>query len=80
MNSQEKSIILAIGIICLCLGLLIGLGVAMIPEGKCIRSPLNYGITQLEKGGLKITCECYFNNPNYAPFFFNETGAFPYGK
>ena len=79
MNKQLGLLVVTIGVLCLLIGFLIGVGVAMIPEGKCIRNPLNYGIEGLEQGDLKVTCYCNFNRFDYAPFFFNKTGVFPYG-
>lgn len=79
MNNYLR-VIMAIGLICLLIGVLIGVGISMIPENKCIRSPLNYGISQLEQGDLKVSCICNFNDFTYAPFFFNKTGVFPYGR
>jgi hypothetical protein len=79
MDKSYLKVIIAIGLICLLMGVLIGVGIAMIPEEKCVRNPLNYGISQLETENLKVSCNCHFNDFTYAPFFFNETGVFPYG-
>ena len=76
-NTATKKLIIAIALICLLFGVLIGLSVSMIPEKKCISNPLNYGISSLESGDLIVTCNCYFNKWDYAPFFFNKTGVFP---
>ena len=79
MNKNFILMSLTIGVLCLLIGVLLGVGIAMIPEGKCIRNPLYYGISQFETEDLKVSCSCYFDKPNYAPFFFNKTGVFPYG-
>lgn len=80
MDKEIRKSLIAIGVIFLIIGFLLGVTLSLIPEKKCIRSPLNYGISQLEQGNLKVTCSCYFNDLTYSPFFFNETGVFPYGK
>lgn len=69
--------IIAIGLICLLIGLLLGVGISYIPEKRCIRNPLYYGISSLETDNLKVNCNCYFNKWGYMPFFFNKTGVFP---
>jgi hypothetical protein len=80
MNKDILKLIIAVGMICLLMGVLIGVGISLIPEKKCVRNPLNYGISQLEQGDLKVSCICSFNDFNYSPFFFNKTGVFPYGR
>lgn len=79
MDKTILKMIIAIGIICILIGVIIGIGISMIPEGKCVRSPLNYGISTLETEDLRVTCSCSFNKIGYQPFFFNKTGVFPYG-
>lgn len=82
MNEIDKDalrVILFIVILSLTIGLLLGVGVSMLKEKKCINNPLYYGISQFETEDLKIYCSCYFNNPSYASFTFNKTGVFPYG-
>lgn len=74
---METKLLIAVGLICLLMGILIGVGASMIPEHKCIRNPLYYGISSMETENLKINCVCFFNNPNYAHFTFNKTGVFP---
>lgn len=76
MNKKFIIIALTIGLLCLFIGVLIGIGVSMIPENKCIRNPLYYGISSLESEELKVTCYCNFNDFTYQPFFFNKTGVF----
>lgn len=73
---MESKLIIAVGLICLLMGVLIGFGISMIPENKCIRNPLYYGISSLESESLKVTCYCNFNNPLYSPIFFNKSGVF----
>ena len=72
-----KRICVLIGFLSLSIGILLGLAVGLVPENKCIKNPLNYGISSLESDDLKVYCNCYFNNPLYEPFFFNKTGVFP---
>jgi hypothetical protein len=73
-NKQDIKIIIVVGMICVLIGVLIGLGASMIPEHKCIRNPLYYGISSYGN----YTCTCNDNRGfNYPGFFFNETGAFP---
>jgi hypothetical protein len=69
--------IIAVGLICLLIGVLIGLGASMIPENKCTKNPLYYGVSSLESDSLKVTCNCFFNEWGYMPFTFNKTGVFP---
>jgi hypothetical protein len=76
MNKEDIKLILVIGLLSLLIGVLIGGGTSMIPEHKCIKNPLNYGISSLESGDLKVYCTCYFNNPSYSSFSFNKTGVF----
>lgn len=71
--------IVILGIICLLIGGVIGYFMGSVPASECLTSPLNYGMEKLRGGDLIITCYCSFNNPNYAPFFFNKTGVFNYG-
>ena len=80
MNNNLKYSLIAIIILSVLIGILIGYGLSYIQENKCVKNPLYYGISQLEQGNLKIKCSCYFNNINYYPFFFNKTGLFPYGN
>lgn len=79
MDKRLTLLLLCVFIISLLLGLFIGAIVSMIPEDKCMRSPLSYGISQFEGGDLRITCYCSYNDVRYSPFFFNKTGVFPYG-
>lgn len=73
MNNQNTKIILAVGLICLLIGVLIGVGASMIPEHKCIRNPLYYGISAYGE----YSCTCNDNRGfNYPGFSFNETGVF----
>jgi hypothetical protein len=72
-----NKIIIAVAIICISIGILIGFGISMIPEHKCIKNPLYYGISSLETNDLKVTCNCYMDNWGYMPFTFNKTGVFP---
>jgi hypothetical protein len=78
MENNFKIALISVGVICLLMGTLIGVGISMIPEGKCIRNPLYYGISSFEGGDLKVMCSCFFNNPLYPKFFFNSTGVFNY--
>lgn len=71
---MESKLIIAVGLICLLMGVLIGVGIAMIPEGKCIRNPLYYGISSYGN----YSCTCNDNRGfNYPGFFFNKTGIYP---
>lgn len=76
MNRQDVKILILVGWLCLMIGILVGLGVGMIPENKCIKNPLYYGISSLETSTLKVTCYCNFNDFTYQPFSFNKTGVF----
>lgn len=77
MNKEQGYLIFCIFIFSVMIGFLMGVGVSMIPENKCIKNPLNYGISSLESDNLKVTCNCYFNEWGYMPFTFNKTGIFP---
>lgn len=40
---------------------------------SCIGNPLTYGaekLSTIETG--EMACTCFFKNPNYAPFYFNQ--------
>jgi hypothetical protein len=74
MNKDDIKLIFGIGFICLAIGFFLGVGIALIPEDKCIRNPLHYGIS----GYGNYTCTCNDNRGfNYPGFFFNETGVYP---
>jgi len=77
-NSGLYTLIALIGFLCLMIGVIIGFGVGTFKQDSCIRNPLYYGISQFENEDLHVYCSCYFDNPEYASFFFNETGIFPY--
>ena len=77
MKTDFRLLIFAVGILCFMIGILLGIGIAMIPEDKCIKNPLYYGISSLESDTLKVTCYCNFNDFRYNGFFFNKTGVFP---
>lgn len=77
---MESKLIIAVGLICLLMGVLIGFGISIIPENKCIKNPLYYGISSLETDTLKVNCYCNFNSKEgityYQGFFFNKSGVF----
>jgi len=77
-DSRIYTLIFILGFLCLLVGVLIGFGIGTFKQDSCIMNPLYYGISQLENENLHVYCSCYFDNPNYASFFFNKTGVFPY--
>lgn len=74
---MESKLIIAVGLICLLMGVLIGLGISMIPENKCIKNPLYYGISQFGTLSERIYCNCFITGGfEYSGFTFNKTGIF----
>lgn len=76
MNKELIKLAVLVGILSFMIGILFGVGIAMIPEGKCLKNPLNYGISAYGD----FTCNCYSNKGfEYSGFSFNKTGVFSYG-
>lgn len=62
--------ILAIGIF--------GITEFMDSKTKCVVSPLNYGISQLEKEYQSpVSCVCSINNNKYLPFIVTSNATLP---
>ena len=42
-------------------------------SNQCLGNPFIYGVNKLESEVTgELYCTCYFESPNYAPFYFNN--------